>query len=553
MKTACRKLTCGFVLSCAVTLLTSSCGGGGGGSPSPPPMTLSLSTGAVSFKAAGPYAVAPPTQAITGTVTGVSSGTVYLKVVANNTVPNSSNGLFTVANLLVTGFSGQADVVPAIPSSIGAGSFKGSITVTACLNDPSCQTGQLAVNPQTVAVNYDIGSGVDGNTVTPRAVAANAAGSVILRGAGFTGVTSVSFGSVAATSVTVVSDTEIDASYPALPAGSYSVTLPGNAGYSASLIAIAPPAFIASSVPYPASVEPNYQELPILEYDAPRTALFILIPGSISPSPTLLRYVFDGSEWGTPTQISMAGLIQVHLSPDGSRLLALVAPDGGHTSMLELDPVTLAQNKVTTVANHFSSFDNACGFALANDGNAIVGNAEDFGFAFGTFSGVFTPLSSGGGCSQVASGNGAFVAQNTSMFLASSETVTDASAQTGSGTTADFAGDKFATFGVVDNRTGHVLGNVNGIFGQVINAAGTRLYGVMPDPVSFQPTLVTVDLTATPTGSTPLFPQIGTPITLPGCPVGGCPEVFYALATTPDGATIFIATPTYFVVQPISP
>ncbi len=553
MKTQRRNRNCGYLLGWAVVLLTSSCGGGGGGGNTAPPMSLTLSTSEVYFKAAGPYAVTPANQTVTGTVTGVTTGTVYFKIVANNVIANSPNGLFAVANLIIGGFEGQADVVPAIPSSIGAGSFKGSITVTACLNDPSCQTGQIAVSPQTIAVSYDIASGVDGNTVTPRAIPANSPGAVILRGAGFTGATSVNFGSFAATSMSVASDSEIDASYPALPAGTYAVSVSGNAGYSASLEAITPPPFTVTAVPYPLSVTPNYQELPKLEYDAPRTALFILIPGGVSTDSTLMRYAFNGSDWGSPTLVTMTGLIQVHLSPDGTHLLALVAPDGGHTNMLELDPVTLAQSKMTTVANHFSSFDPPCGFALANDGNAIVGNAEDFGFAFGTFSRVFTPFSSGGGCDQVASGNGAFVAQNTAMFLASSETISNTSAQTGSGTTADFAGNKFVTAGVVDNQTGQVLGTVNGIFGQVINAAGTRLYGVAPDPVSFQPTLVTVDLTATPTGSTPLFPQIGTPITLPGCPVGGCPEEFYALATTPDGATIFVATPTYFVVQPISP
>jgi hypothetical protein len=166
----------------------------------------------------------------------VTTGTVYFKIVANNAIANSPNGLFTITDLVIAGFSGQASVVPAIPSSIGAGSFNGSITVTACLNDPSCQTGQITVSPQTIAINYDIASGVDGSTITPRAVPANSSGTVILRGAGFTGVTSLSFGSTAATSMTVVSDSEIDAAYPALPAGTYSVTLsPGSTSYAASL------------------------------------------------------------------------------------------------------------------------------------------------------------------------------------------------------------------------------------------------------------------------------------------------------------------------------
>src|ERR1700744_3399692 len=131
-----RKLLARFMVIGSVTWI-SACGGGGGGGGgnSPPPGTISYSASSISFKAAGPYAVAPANQTITGTVTGVTTGTLYLKVVANNAITGNANGLFTVANLTVAGFSGQADVIPALPSSIGAGRFKGSITVTACLND----------------------------------------------------------------------------------------------------------------------------------------------------------------------------------------------------------------------------------------------------------------------------------------------------------------------------------------------------------------------------------------------------------------------------------
>ncbi len=549
------KLTCRFLFGWAVAVLSSCGGGGGGGGSSPPPtMSFALSTSAVTFKAAGPYAASPATQSVTGTVTGVTSGIVYFKIVANNAIANSTNGLFTVANLVLSGNSGQADVIPAIPSSIGAGNFTGSIAVTACLNDPSCATGQLTGSPQTISVNYDIASGVDGNTVTPRVVSANTTGTVILRGAGFTGATAVSFGSSAATSMTVVSDSQITASYPALPAGSYPMAVSGNTSYSASLVVVSPPAFTSTAIPYPADVVPNTQELPRLEYDASRSALFVLISGGVSTNATLLRYAFDGSAWGSATELSLAGLVQVHLSPDGTQLLALVAPDGSHTSMVELDPVTLAQTKVTTVSNHFTSLDSACGFALANDGNAIVTNADSFGFAFGTFSGVFTALSDGGGCDPVASGNGAIVAMTVSRFDASSESILHPGPQTDTGATGDFAGDKWVYSGQVQTQTGQLLGYANGLYGQVINSGGTRLYGVTPDPVSSQPTLVSVDLTATPTvNPDPVFPQIGTPITLPGCAFGSCPQVFYTLAITPDGTTLFIAAPTYVVVQPISP
>jgi len=550
MKTASRTLGFSLILSTAGALL-GACGGGGGdasSSPPPPPLgTLSVSMSKVTFNAAGPYARAPARQTITGTVSGLTtSGTLYIKVVANNT-----GGSFTVSSVTIAGDSGQADVIPAEPSSLAAGSHQGAITVTACLNDSTCSTGQLSGSPQTISVDYEIASGVDGDTVTPRVVAANTAGELVLRGSGFTGATAVSFGSTAAISITVVSDSEIDVEYPALPAGTYPVTIDsGSISDTASLVAVAPPAFTTTTLPYPSGLGVSYPQTAQIEYDAQRTALFVLLPGESSTRPTLLRYAFDGTAWGAPTQISMAGLVRVHLSSDGTHLLALLASDSTHTSMAELDPVTLTQTGITTVSNPFT-VGSACGFALANDGNAIVGNSDSYGFVFGTFSRAFTPLANDdGGCDPAASGNGAVVGMTLSTFLASSETVVGGGPQTDGGTTVDFAGDRFTFSGQIYNQDGQFLGYTNGLYGEIINSDGTRVYGVTPDPATYVPTLVTFDLTA-PSGN--VFPQVGTPITLPGCVEGSCPEAFYTLASTPNGATIFITAPTYVIVQPISP
>lgn len=552
MKTASRRAGAGLILACALVSLSACGGGGGASSPPPPPGTLSLGTSSVSFKAAGPYAEAPATQTVTGTVTGItSSGTLYITIVASS--PGSPNSLFTVSNVTISGNSGQASVIPASPSTLKAGSYQGSITVSACLNDPTCQTGQLAGSPQTIPVSYDVASGVDGDTVTPRVVTANTAGTVILRGSGFTGATSVSFGSTAATSMTVVSDSEIDASYPSLPAGTYPVTIDGGSiTDTASLISVSPPAFTATILPYPSGLGLPYPITPEIEYDAQRSALFILLPGQGSASPTLLRYTFDGSAWGSPTQVSIPGLVEVHLSPDGTHLLALVNPDSAHTSMAELDPVTMAQTNVTTVSNPPTS-GYAVGFAIANDGNAIVSYSYTYtyGYAFGTFSRVFTPMPNSGCCgSPIASGNGAIVAMDGGTFDASSETVAAQAPSVDGQTTTDLAGDKFLDFGDVDSQTGQTLGYINGLYGGVVNPAGTRVYGVDTQAL----TLTTYDLTATPTGSPdPLYPALGTPISLPSTCNPGCVNAFYQMAITPDGGTVFIAGPSQIVVQPVPP
>ena len=539
MKTASRKLFVRLFLCCAAATLSSCGGGGGGGSgagappPPPPAGTLSLSTSSISFKAAAPYAKAPFTQTITGTVTNLTaSGTLYITVAVNN--PNS---LFTVTNVTITGNSGQLNVIPATPSSLGVGSFHGTLTVSACLNDPTCQTGQLAGSPQTIPVDYDVPSGVDGDTVTPHVVPANTAGTVILRGAGFTGATGVSFGSVSATSVTVVSDSEIHASYPALPAGTYSVAIDSGAiSYTASLVAFSPPAFTQTVLPVGNLTTFSTN----LEYDAQRTAVFALLPPQTGPTNILMRYAFDGGAWSA-TQTSLTDVQEIKLSPDGTHLLVLVQ-GGEQSSMEELDPVTMAETNVTTLPTR-----DTCSFSFANDGNAIVGLGPPPDIMFGTFSRVLTPMSAAlGGCPAAASGNGAIVALGGANYVASSEVVVQPGPIGGS---ADLAGDEFLSGDEVMNQSGQILGYLSTVF-SVINPAGTRAYGYTQDPVSCAPTLTTFDLTATPSGSPkPQFPVLGTPIAVPSSCENSSSG--YDLIITPDGSTVFISRPDGVVVQPV--
>jgi len=86
----------------------------------------------------------------------------------------------------------------------------------------------------------------------------------------------------------------------------------------------------------------------------------------------------------------------------------------------------------------------------------------------------------------------------------------------------------------------------------IINPAGTRVYGLTAvSPSACASTLTTYDLTATPSGSpNPEYPAIGTPIPLSTCLSS---SDGYAFALTPDGSTVFIAGPTGFLVQPITP
>ena len=104
-----------------------------------------------------------------------------------------------------------------------------------------------------------------------------------------------------------------------MSAGTYPLAIAGNQQLlPASLVSIAPRCLYrrGNSVP-PQDFTSNFQELPrSFEYDAERSALYMLIPGGVSSNATLLRYAFDGSASEYATELSMAGLVQVHLSPD---------------------------------------------------------------------------------------------------------------------------------------------------------------------------------------------------------------------------------------------
>ncbi|HSC07904.1 MAG TPA: hypothetical protein VLD59_13850, partial [Steroidobacteraceae bacterium] len=121
-------------------------GGGGGGGTG---LTLSLSTNAITFDSLPP-AVPAPVDVI-ATVTGSASGTLFVIVATSN--PAVAN----VANVVITGpTTGQGTIVPGSSAGLGAGRHTATIQVRACLNDPSCATGQVGGSPQTITVTYNV-------------------------------------------------------------------------------------------------------------------------------------------------------------------------------------------------------------------------------------------------------------------------------------------------------------------------------------------------------------------------------------------------------------
>jgi hypothetical protein len=352
----------------AVCLVAACSGGGGGGGGSPPQFVVSPTS--LSFSAAGPNDVTPPSQAVTATVNGVS-GTLFVRVVV------TGPAVTAVDNLVITSpTSGRLSVHVASPATLGPGSYASVITVTACTTDINCSGAQLTGSPATINVAYQIGAvPAPPASVTPSVGTTNVSGDVILRGSGFTPVTSVSFDGLPAVSFTVLSSTEIRATYPALTAGTKTVALNSGAiPFSASLQIVDPAGFTRTTLPYPSPI----QSMRGLAYDAANRALFVGNNFSaLTGGNQVLRYVFSAPNWQAPVAAGVANLRDLALSPDGGKLLTIT-----DAALVELDSVSLVAQPAKFPPPPVGGLppgDHLKAIVAANDGQAVVvGSGSSF-------------------------------------------------------------------------------------------------------------------------------------------------------------------------------
>lgn len=342
-----------------LAVLVCACGGGGGGSNGP---SIAVSTNSLSFSAANQTAPSPPMQTFTATVTG---GTVYVAVffggVAISNVTYSCPG----------GATCNINVFPAAPAALGPGSFSGAVTVYGCA-DSNCNT-QVDGSPQIVNVNYQIAAApAQVHDVAPYIANSGESAEVIIRGISFSqlAIQNVSFGAINATAFTVVSDTEVRATHPALVAGSYLATLQTSSGAvpsAATLVVVDAPSFVGTYLGYPAPPAGSAPRVAAVAYDAERQALLVgLDYASLRHLNAVLRYAFGGGAWQTmPTNVTLPNLRDLTLSLDGSRVLAIA-----DTALTELDPATLSVG--TSTGAPFSSPYYFKNLAMANDSSAVV-------------------------------------------------------------------------------------------------------------------------------------------------------------------------------------
>lgn len=595
-------------------LLFAACGGGGGGAsadPStgfnPPPTptsspqpsspgsqspdaqsqptmpsgSVTLETNSVTFATSTRF-VTPPERSIAVTLDGVPEGTPSYRVQINGNA-------VAFAEVLFTNGTGSLRIVPEDATKLDIGVNTGTITVSICIDDPFCAKGLMVGQPQTINVTYTVTASVQGDVVSPRVAAANQPGDVIIRGRGFSDATSVHFGTVAASAITVVSDSEIRASYPALAAGSYPVSInSGSIAFTGEMTVVNVPAYAAATLDLPA----DPVDVGGLLYDPERNALLVAVRYDEEPGNNqLIRFTYSAGQWSPPVSVSVPGIRDVVFSPDGSTLL--VATD---QALVEYDPSNLtagASYALPTVNGR--EVASPYSLAIANDGYAVVGARAIDGSApavylYSTQDHTFmefeelipqtTPVSVRAG----ADASGSFVPLMPFFTLSSvrgpmSAPLYDASAQRfrqldgvpsnpngfvsskpaldrgGSLSvlhTADFSkssdGYNFSTVVVYDNRSQQKLGRLpDSTVTTVLNADATRAYTLNLTSSDSNPfELRTYDLTQQPVIADAEYPQIGT-----GVPLNLERSLGpFAMIATPDGRTLFIAGTSGVIVQP---
>ena len=378
-----------------------------------------------------------------------------------------------MSNVTLGTNSGNAEIIPATPTSVGLGHHTATITIKACINDPACGGNQIAGSPKTVSVNYDVngitsttssltfdvgnapvaadlnkamnidsfgtagwvatvnlpmleftstshaGDGsapltafIDAaklddfdsgsytgeirftapnpnqnpatltipvtvniartrvNYVAPYVAFAGESNEVIIRGEAFNAITptNVRFGSVAATSFTVVSPTEIRATHPALTTGVYPVHIDNVGGFdrtTAELHVVNRPSFSTETLDYPEG--PDFAVLG-MTYDAQRECLLVYGVYNQRGADTtrILRYAHGPGGWTLAASTPAAYDGAIALSIDGRKLYF------AHPGIMdELDPVTLAVTRTVT-DGYGRIYPHVHKLAVANDGTVII-------------------------------------------------------------------------------------------------------------------------------------------------------------------------------------
>lgn len=376
--------------------------------------------------------------------------------------------------------------------------------------------------------------------VSPYVAISGESRETVIRGIGFndSSISDVRFGDSSASLFSVLSDTEIVATYPSLAAGVYPVSvintkqaIVGNA----ELVVVDPQTYTS------ASLGSSHAKAKII-YDATRQCLYVQHRVGFSQ---IEKITYDGTDWVQSALLEFNLLMDIDLTPDGKSLV-LVTQD----SLYYLDPDSMATTRIINSPEGVS-FTKA---AFANDGDLIIHSAAGGLYRYHPDMDVITTipldtsLSITDGIQVSANRDKLVITSNPAMVLDSSDythSETDDLGQListlranrdGSGILRAHYSTGFAYYCDGDLNP---LGNLprDAFISLEFSPDGTKAY--MLDDL----TLRTFDLTQ-PDGSGG-FEEIESPVTLIDSP--GANQVS---TISPDGNTFFVAGST-LVVQPL--
>lgn len=159
---------------------------------------------------------------------------------------------------------------------------------------------------------------------------------VLIKGEGFNSITgqAVSIGSQTASTVTVVSDTELRITHAGIPLGTHAVSVTDSLGLSKSLDSLV----VVDPVTYAyQSVAPTSYIVAPLVYDSVRKAIYTA--DYLNDKLTVFRYDDVSTNW-VESSVTLAGAKGVALSNDGKYLI--VTTNETFTSFYRVDPDTLS-------------------------------------------------------------------------------------------------------------------------------------------------------------------------------------------------------------------
>lgn len=497
----------------------------------------------MAFTAASPLAATPTSQVVTAT---------FGADVANVAVIHTGSAIAKVTSVL-NGRTAQITVEPSAPARVGAGALTGAVAITGYFcADASCSRVE-AGNSDTVNISYQISPVV--NFVAPYVGVAGVSTTATIRGVGFLGfaIRGVNFGATASTATTVISDSELVATFPALAAGSYPVQLDipthqGPVPTNATMLVAAAPNYAAQALAYPRAVT----SVRSLIYDAERSALLV---GTDDGGGAIFRYPYAAGAWGTAASVFVAQLQDMSLSVNGAQLLAAT-----RAGITPVDPIALTLG--TAVAAPALSTDSFVkNLAITNTNTAIVttGIAKSETtkvYAFDVPTATF--IESGTLLNNATPGvprNGNIV-----MLITGDPSLTTAPAMFAYSASTNTIGATVVAL------------NQNGI-APVLDRDGTRLalnglnvyggdfsfLGTLPATtlaVAFKPDGTRIYTYDTAAGGVRIFdtsvtksgealPQIGTAVALAADPGAGV-----KMTISPDGGTLFLAGTNQIVIQP---